>query len=99
MQPTVYSTSDRTRSPRQKINKMRIDGKFDLLELDNVWIECIRSDDYPKFCDAYIADAYIKGVKLTEDEIEALMDLEDYGEFVNIAAHNQYNEFGNFAHI
>ena len=47
---------------------------YDLI--DNIEIDGIDTNDYPDFCDAFIASADYNGVEMTEEQLEALN--EDY---------------------
>ena len=55
---------------------MKLDTKLDYEKIDDVVVENINHDDYPDYCDAYIASAKYddgKGYRdLTEDELENL---------------------------
>jgi hypothetical protein len=47
---------------------------YDLI--DNIEVDGIDTNDYPDFCDAFIASADYNGVEMTEEQLEALN--EDY---------------------
>lgn len=52
--------------------------KLDLSKIQNVQVENIRMYDYPDFVDAYISYAEIDGRELTEDELDALNENQDF---------------------
>lgn len=43
-------------------------------ELDNVAIAGVDSSDYPDMCDSYLESAEVRGVELTESEIDYIND-------------------------
>lgn len=45
---------------------------IDFAKIENVVVEGIDMSDYPKFCDAYIAECDIDGVPATEEELDAI---------------------------
>ena len=47
---------------------------YDLI--DNIEVDGIDTNDYPDFCDAFIASADYNGEEMTEEQLEALN--EDY---------------------
>lgn len=57
---------------------------YDLI--DNIEIDGIDTNDYPDFCDAFIASADYNGVEMTEEQLEALN--EDYS-FVHDCVYTQ----------
>ena len=44
----------------------------DFTKIDNIIVEGIDMNDYPKFCDAYIGSADIAGVPATDAELDAI---------------------------
>ena len=57
---------------------------YDLI--DNIEVDGIDTNDYPDFCDAFIASADYNGVEMTEEQLEALN--EDYS-FVHDCVYTQ----------
>ena len=51
-----------------------LNAQLDYAKIDNIDVENICFDDYPDFCDAYIASADYDGVEMTEDQIDQLND-------------------------
>ena len=48
------------------------------IDVSTIEIDGIDMNDYPDFCDAYMASAqYQDGTELTDDELDALMDKYD----------------------
>ncbi len=50
--------------------------KFDLNYVDAIEVDGIDMSDYPDFCDAFISYAEYKGVEMTDEELEALNNME-----------------------
>ena len=57
---------------------------YDLI--DNIELDGIDTNDYPDFCDAFIASADYNGVEMTDAQIDILN--EDYS-FVHDCVYNQ----------
>lgn len=51
---------------------------MELSKIENVVIEGLDWNDYPKFCDAYIAEAEFEGRQLTDLELDALNENSDF---------------------
>ena len=51
---------------------------MELSKIENVVIEGLDWSDYPKFCDAYIAEAEFEGRQLTDLELDALNEDLDF---------------------
>jgi len=51
---------------------------IDFTKIDNVIVEGIDMNDYPKFCDAYIGSADIDGVPATDAELDAINENYDF---------------------
>lgn len=47
-------------------------------KIENIVIEGLDWSDYPKFCDAYIAEAEFEGRQLTDLELDALNEDLDF---------------------
>lgn len=52
--------------------------KLDYSKIDNIEFEGIDPNDYPDYCDAYIASADYGGVEMTEEELDILNDDFDF---------------------
>ena len=62
-------------------NKKWLEGLIEQIELgevDNVELDGIDTNDYPDFCDAFIASADYNGVNMTDDQLEKLNEYRDY---------------------
>jgi len=55
-------------------------GLFELDKIDCISVSCVYMDDYPKFCEAFIDEAYYKGVKM--DEVSLCYLNQNYPEFI-----------------
>ena len=51
---------------------------MDYSKIDNVEIEGIDTNDYPDFCDAYIASADYDGVPMTDEQLDEVNDNLDF---------------------
>ena len=51
---------------------------MDLSKLTNIEVDGIYPDDYPKFCDAFIASADYNGKPLTDKELDKLNEDSDF---------------------
>jgi len=51
---------------------------MDYSKIDNVEIEGIDTNDYPDFCDAYIASADYDGVPMTDEQLDEVNDNSDF---------------------
>lgn len=51
---------------------------MELSKIENVVIEGLDWNDYPKFCDAYIAEAEFEGRQLDDLELDALNENNDF---------------------
>ena len=51
---------------------------MELSKIENVVIEGLDWSDYPKFCDAYIAEAEFEGRQLDDLELDALNEDLDF---------------------
>ena len=49
-----------------------INKNMDYTKLSDIEVEGIDYADYPDFCDAYISDAKLNGINLTDKELELL---------------------------
>ena len=47
-------------------------------KIENMVIEGLDWNDYPKFCDAYIASAEFEGRQLDDSELDALNENSDF---------------------
>tara|TARA_R110000822_G_scaffold309970_1_gene440805 strand:+ start:1355 stop:1540 length:186 start_codon:yes stop_codon:yes gene_type:complete len=59
---------------------------MDYKKIDNIEVEGIDTNDYPDFCDAFIATADYNGVKMTEQHLYKLNEDLD---FVHQSVYNQ----------
>tara|TARA_R110002096_G_scaffold121169_1_gene262392 strand:- start:1260 stop:1514 length:255 start_codon:yes stop_codon:yes gene_type:complete len=59
-----------------------------LKDLDDIVVEDIETEDYPDFCNAFIASAVLYGVDCTEEELE---EINENSEFVYECVLNQLN--------
>lgn len=48
--------------------------KLDYSKIEDIELDGIDTNDYPDFCDAYIASAYYDGRPMTYEELEVLND-------------------------
>lgn len=61
---------------------------MNVLHLDNIELEGVSMQDYPKFCDAYISYAeYKDGTPLTDAELDLLMETDSIDQYINETAH------------
>ena len=51
---------------------------MDYLKITNVEVEGIDLNDYPDFCDAFIASAEYDGVDMTEEQLDEINDCYDF---------------------
>ena len=51
---------------------------MDYSKIDNVEIDGIDTNDYPDFCDAYIASADYDGVPMTDEQLDEVNDNLDF---------------------
>ncbi|NQW26179.1 MAG: hypothetical protein HQ473_07455 [Cryomorphaceae bacterium] len=51
---------------------------MDYSKIDNVEIDGIDTNDYPDFCDAYIASADYDGVPMTDEQLDEVNDNSDF---------------------
>ena len=56
---------------------------FNINQCTDIEIADVFASDYPDFCDAYIESATFNGVKLTDDQLDILNDLDDTIAWVN----------------
>ena len=56
---------------------------FNINQCKDIEIADVFASDYPDFCDAYIESATFNGVKLTDDQLDILNDLDDTIAWVN----------------
>ena len=56
---------------------------FNINQCKDVVIADVFASDYPDFCDAYVESATFNGVKLTDDQLDTLNDLDDTMAWVN----------------
>jgi hypothetical protein len=52
--------------------------KLDYTKIEDVEVDGIDTNDYPDFCDAYIASATYKGREMTEEELDTLNEDNSY---------------------
>ena len=51
---------------------------MDYKRIDNIEVDGIDTNDYPDFCDAFIASAYYKGVEMNEEQLDELNKDSDF---------------------
>lgn len=51
---------------------------MDYTKIDNVEIDGIDTNDYPDFCDAFIANAYYEGKEMTDKQLDELNQDSDF---------------------
>tara|TARA_R110001632_G_scaffold70548_1_gene164291 strand:- start:569 stop:760 length:192 start_codon:yes stop_codon:yes gene_type:complete len=52
--------------------------KLDYTKIEDVEVDGIDTNDYPDFCDAYIAAAAYKGREMTDEELDTLNEDDSY---------------------
>ena len=52
--------------------------KLDYTKIEDVEVDGIDTNDYPDFCDAYIASATYKGREMTDEELDTLNEDDSY---------------------
>lgn len=52
--------------------------KLDYTKIEDVEVDGIDTNDYPDFCDAYIASATYKGREMTDEELDTLNEDNSY---------------------
>jgi hypothetical protein len=60
--------------------------KMDYTKIENVEVDGIDNNDYPDFCDAFIASADYNGEPMTDDQLDKL---NDDGDFIHECVQNQ----------
>ena len=53
--------------------------------IDNIEVDGIDTNDYPDFCDSFIASANYNGVPMTDEQLE---ELNEDSDFVDECVHN-----------
>ena len=61
--------------------------KFNINQLDDIYLDGVDIKDYPDFCDAYVESASFKGVELTDEQLEELNMSDETREWVNANAY------------
>ena len=51
---------------------------MDYLKITNVYVDGIDTNDYPDFCDAFIASAEYDGVDMTEEQLDEINEHYDF---------------------
>lgn len=59
---------------------------MDYTKIENVEVDGIDNNDYPDFCDAFIASADYNGEPMTDDQLDKL---NDDGDFIHECVQNQ----------
>jgi|TARA_B110000503_G_scaffold54181_1_gene87010 hypothetical protein len=59
---------------------------IDFNKVEDIVLDGVYMNDYPDFCDAYVASASMNGEPLNELEIEELNDLDECMEYVQANA-------------
>jgi hypothetical protein len=52
--------------------------KLDYTKIEDVEVDGIDTNDYPDFCDAYIASATYEGREMTDEELDTLNEDDSY---------------------
>ena len=52
--------------------------KLDYTKIEDVEVDGIDTNDYPDFCDAYVAAAMYKGREMTDEELDTLNEDDSY---------------------
>ena len=59
---------------------------MDYLKITNVYVDGIDTNDYPDFCDAFIASAEYDGVDMTDEQLD---EINEHYDFVHECVMNQ----------
>jgi hypothetical protein len=51
---------------------------MDYKKINNIKVDGIDTNDYPKFCDAFISSADYNGVEMTDKELDVLNEDSDF---------------------